>query len=81
MKFIYAVCAFSAIVSSVSPILAQSRNVRRDVPEDLIPPFGVTPGVNPSGTGECDGINGPTGKPIKIPCQCPPPREQFIAVI
>jgi hypothetical protein len=35
--------------------------------------------VNPTGTGDCDGaVNGADGKPIKVPCACPPPRDQFI---
>ena len=79
MKFIYAIFA---LVSSVSAMPALSnRYMKRDVPSNLIPPFGVERGRNPSGTGNCDGINDKNGKPIKIPCQCPPPREQFIAVI
>ena len=32
------------------------------------------------GTGDCDGIPGPNGQPIKIPCICPPDRGAFIAV-
>ena len=46
----------------------------------LVPEFGHAAGLNPTGTGDCDGINGPNGQPIKIPCACPPPRDQFIAV-
>ncbi|KAJ7081601.1 hypothetical protein B0H15DRAFT_952958 [Mycena belliarum] len=42
----------------------------------LVPQFGVRSGVNPTGTGDCDGING-----IKIPCSCPPSRESFIASV
>jgi len=82
MQFIFAIFALSAVVSSVSAIPALSnRYMKRDVPSDLIPQFGITAGVNPSGTGNCDGINGANGKPILIPCQCPPPREQFIAAL
>ena len=84
MKFIYyAVFALSAVVSSVSAIPALSnRYMKRDVPIDLIPQFGITAGVNPTGPGgSCEGVNGPDGKPILIPCDCPPSREQFIAVI
>ncbi|KAJ7904801.1 hypothetical protein B0H13DRAFT_2663388 [Mycena leptocephala] len=44
------------------------------VDPNLVPQFGVSPGVNPTGTGDCDGING-----IKIPCSCPPSRDSFIA--
>lgn len=29
-----------------------------DVDPSLIPPFGVEPGVNPDGTGNCDGVLG-----------------------
>ncbi|KAJ7223879.1 hypothetical protein B0H12DRAFT_1078011 [Mycena haematopus] len=36
----------------------------------LVPQFGV----NPTGTGDCDDING-----IKIPCSYPPSRNDFIA--
>ena len=33
------------------------------------------------GSGDCDGaVNGTDGKPIKIPCDCPPNRESFIQV-
>jgi len=78
MKFICAVFALFAVVSSVSAIPALF-NMKRDVPVDLIPQFGITPGLNPSGSGSCDGIDGPSGQPILIPCDCPPSREQFIA--
>ena len=47
----------------------------------LAPPLGFHSGVNPTGTGDCDGaINGADGKPIKIPCSCPPPQDEYIAV-
>ena len=46
----------------------------------LVPQFGVQPGVNPTGTGSCDGIPNAQGVPIKIPCSCPPSRDEFIAV-
>lgn len=73
MKFstaIYATAAFVATVSSVP--------IRRDVDSSLIPEFGFQSGLNPTGTGDCDGINGPNGQPIKIPCACPPDRASFI---
>lgn len=35
----------------------------------------------PLGTGDCDGaVKGANGQPIKIPCACPPPQDQYIAV-
>ncbi len=56
------------------------RFARRDVDPSLVPQFGVQAGVNPTGTGDCDGIPNAQGVPIKIPCTCPPNRAQFIAV-
>ncbi|KAK6992273.1 hypothetical protein R3P38DRAFT_3331406 [Favolaschia claudopus] len=46
---------------------------KRGVDPALVPDFGVNPGTNPTGTGDCDGING-----IKIPCSCPPSRQDFL---
>ena len=47
----------------------------------LTPPFGHNANVNPTGTGDCDGaVNGADGRPIKIPCSCPPDRTTFINV-
>ncbi|KAF9068543.1 hypothetical protein BDP27DRAFT_1392656 [Rhodocollybia butyracea] len=42
-------------------------------------PVRLTAGVNPDGTGNCDGINGPNGQPILIPCSCPPDLATFTA--
>ncbi len=50
------------------------------VDPSLVPDFGIVAGVNPSGTGDCDGITGPDGKPVLIPCSCPPERNSFIQV-
>jgi len=45
----------------------------------LAPNLGFSSGVNPTGTGDCDGaVNGADGKPIKIPCACPPDQATFI---
>lgn len=47
----------------------------------LAPAFGFESGVNPGGTGDCDGaVLGNDGKPVSIPCDCPPDRTQFINV-
>ena len=74
MKFIPLVAGF--FVASVS-----ARPMRRSgVDPSLVPEFGVTAGVNPDGTGNCDGITGANGQPILIPCQCPPDRNTFIQV-
>lgn len=71
MKFAI-VTAF--LVASVSAV-----PVRRDVDPNLVPQFGHAAGLNPTGTGNCDGINGPNGKPIAVPCACPPDEASFIA--
>jgi len=75
MKFVSSVAVTFALVA-----LASSRPVvvKRDIDPALIPQFGVQPGVNPTGTGDCDGITNPQGKVVKIPCSCPPDRNSFI---
>lgn len=45
----------------------------------LVPEFGHQSGLNPTGTGDCDGIRNAAGNIVKIPCACPPPRDEFIA--
>ncbi|KZS93787.1 hypothetical protein SISNIDRAFT_410825 [Sistotremastrum niveocremeum HHB9708] len=67
---------FSAHTASAWPV-----NMRRDVDPSLVPPFGISPGVNPDGTGNCDGTTGPDGKPILIPCACPPSESDFLAAL
>ncbi|KAF2441807.1 hypothetical protein P171DRAFT_523734 [Karstenula rhodostoma CBS 690.94] len=39
----------------------------------LVPEFGVQAGQSPDGTGNCLGLNN-----VKIPCSCPPDRQDFI---
>lgn len=68
----------SSVVSSAAPASTSAvtpSNVTID--ESLVPQFGVTAGQNPSGTGNCDGIDGANGQPILIPCACPPDRTSF----
>ncbi|KAI0943947.1 hypothetical protein AcV7_001893 [Taiwanofungus camphoratus] len=73
MKFTTVLLSAAAVLVAVS-----SRPVKRDVDPNLVPEFGVQAGVNPDGTGNCDGIDGANGQPILIPCQCPPDRNTFI---
>jgi len=48
----------------------------------LAPPLGFHSGVNPDGHGNCDGaVNGSDGKPILVPCACPPDQGTFIAAL
>jgi len=51
---------------------------RRDVDPSLVPQFGLAAGLNPTGTGNCAGVNNAQGVPIEIPCSCPPDRNSFI---
>lgn len=45
----------------------------------LIPEFGVQQGVNPTGTGDCDGFNAAQNKVVPINCEkCPPPRDAYV---
>lgn len=74
----------SALVASVSAVPI---HVQRDSGlslaqiDALTPQFGFSSGVNPTGTGDCDGaVKGSNGAPIKVPCSCPPPRDIFIQV-
>lgn len=47
----------------------------------LAPPLGFNAGLNPTGTGDCDGaVNDASGKPIKVPCACPPTPDVYIPV-
>jgi len=77
MKFFTAAFALSAAIASVSA--APSRPlVRRDVDPGLVPEFSHAAGLNPTGTGDCDGITNAAGVVVKIPCTCPPDRAAFI---
>ncbi|EGN94379.1 hypothetical protein SERLA73DRAFT_77785 [Serpula lacrymans var. lacrymans S7.3] len=55
---------------------------RRDVNPALVPPFEWQAGINPTGTGNCDGaVNGTNEQPILIPCTCPPNSTVFLAAL
>jgi len=75
MKFITALLSVAILAVSVT-----SAPVKRDVDSSLIPAFGHAAGVNPTGTGDCDGaVNGANGQPVKVPCACPPDSATFDA--
>ncbi len=46
----------------------------------LVPEFGNQAGLNPTGTGDCDGVANAAGQIVKVPCSCPPDRQSFIQV-
>jgi len=48
----------------------------------LAPDLGFTAGENPDGTGNCDGaVDGANGKPIQVPCACPPSPDVYHAAL
>lgn len=76
--------SLATLLSSVlsAPLVAQRQNGAPDAATitQLAPPLGFHSGVNPTGTGDCDGaIDGADGKPIKIPCSCPPAQDVYIS--
>jgi len=73
MKFTYSLFIAGALVAPV-----YCAPFKRDVDPALVPEFGLASGLNPTGTGDCDGIAGANGQPIKIPCACPPDRASFL---
>lgn len=71
----------AAAAPAASPAVAAAAPAAGGVDPSLVPQFGFSAGVNPTGTGDCDGaVNGANGQPIKIPCSCPPDRNTFINV-
>jgi hypothetical protein len=50
-----------------------NQNQNQTFNPSLIPPFGITPNLNPDGQGNCLGLNA-----VQIPCTCPPDRDLFI---
>ncbi len=73
MKF-----AVSFLVSAILVVAAPL--TKRDVDPALVPQFGHQAGLNPTGTGDCDGITNAAGQVVKIPCFCPPNRPDFLRV-
>ncbi|KAF7327858.1 hypothetical protein MKEN_00365700 [Mycena kentingensis (nom. inval.)] len=66
---------FSSLLAlTIAAIGVSAVPVRRDVDPSLVIDFGISPGTNPTGTGDCDGFNG-----IKIPCSCPPSQGDYLA--
>jgi hypothetical protein len=75
MKFSVFAAVFVAVATVSSAPIS-----RRNVDQGLVPAFGHDAGVNPTGTGDCDGaVLLGNGQPIKVPCTCPPDRASFLA--
>jgi len=78
MKFLSNFVPLGVLATTVTSIPI----ARRDVNGALVPQFGLLSGVNPTGTGDCDGaVKGANGQPIKVPCSCPPDRPTFINIL
>jgi hypothetical protein len=70
----------SATATSPTPIESGS-SATGNIDPTLIPDLGAESGLNPTGSGDCDGaVNGADGKPIKVPCQCPPDNDTYVQV-
>jgi len=74
----YTTIAFPLLAVAAIALAAPTQLIHRDVDPTLVPPFGITAGTNPDGTGNCDGTIGATGKPVLIPCACPPAQDVFL---
>jgi len=81
----------SAVNNRLAPTPAPSRpadtdgrtsgGLDADTIRSLAPELGFNSGVNPTGNGDCDGaVDGADGRPIKIPCSCPPPQDVYLDV-
>ncbi|KAH9968369.1 hypothetical protein BGW80DRAFT_1339434 [Lactifluus volemus] len=74
---------FSLVVFSnpITPVQAAAINANTPTTAQIValaPQLDFTAGKNPTGTGDCDGaVNGADGKPIKVPCSCPPDQTTF----
>lgn len=79
MKSITQLLAVSSLVFTLAGALPLSIR-RRDVDPALVPEFGHPQNLNPTGTGDCDGITNASGQVVKIPCFCPPERGEFLRV-
>jgi len=75
MKFINAIFTLGVFIAIDS---VSTFPIKRDVDPGLVPEFGLQAGLNPTGTGDCDGITNAAGKVVKIPCSCPPDRASFL---
>lgn len=78
-----------SLVALVLPALSAPLDLKRQTgaPDAatitrLAPDLGFTAGLNPTGSGDCDGaVNGPDGKPIKVPCSCPPAPDVYLPAL
>jgi len=80
MKFSTAILPFVAVLATSALAIPIKRAVDPALVAQLAPPLGFVSGVNPTGTGDCDGaVKGANGQPIKVPCACPPSQAEYIS--
>ncbi len=79
MKSIVFFLAAAATLASALPVVQ-----RQNIPSEadirrLAPELGAVPNQEPIGA-ECLGPIQPDGQKKRIPCECPPQREEFLKV-
>ncbi|KDQ62046.1 hypothetical protein JAAARDRAFT_189420 [Jaapia argillacea MUCL 33604] len=80
MKFSTALLPFVAVLATSALAIPIKRAVDPALVAQLAPPLGFVSGVNPTGTGNCDGaVKGANGQPVQVPCACPPSEAEFIS--
>jgi hypothetical protein len=74
--------ASPAVTPSVPATPATNGKVTAADIAHIAPDLGVKAPLPPTGFGDCEGpVNNAAGKPISVPCSCPPSREAFIAAL
>jgi len=68
----------SSSSSSAPPANTGSAVLTRDIVNQLAPQLGSVQNNNPNKFGDCDGPKQPDGTIPKVPCACPPDRNEFV---
>jgi hypothetical protein len=64
--------------SSAAPNNGNNGVLTRELVDQLAPQLGSQANNNPNRFGDCDGPRQPDGSIPKVPCACPPARDEFI---
>lgn len=64
--------------SAAPPVNNGNGVITRDIVAQLAPQLGSVKNNNPNPFGDCDGPRQPDGTIPKVPCACPPDRDEFI---
>jgi len=68
----------SSSSSAAPPASSGSTVLTRDIVNQLAPQLGSVQNNNPNKFGDCDGPRQPDGSIPKVPCDCPPNRDEFV---